>query len=250
MAEISKTVDHALQLLLLLSDEEALSPAELSRRSGLNRTVVHRLLATLHRRGFVTRTDRGYAPGAVLVRMADQVRPTLRSAARQVMHGCADAIGETVVMHTPDGDDAVVLDQAVGMANLVRVEHRVGSRHPLYGGASGRALLAFLHPAAVERIAAAHPDPATLRRALEGVRQLGYAISHDELQNGVHGLAVPVLDGDGRAIASLAVLVPATRAGDVARHLDRLLGAAADVAARLQLNAAAGFDAGVAAAAG
>lgn len=233
MAETSKTADQALTVLLELTEHGPMTPAELARQLRLNRTVVHRLLTTLHMRGFVTRTEHGYAPGAILVRMAERVQPELRAAAAGIMSRLGREIGETVVMHIADGDDAMVLEQYVASQHVVRVEHEIGSRHPLVKGASGRALLAYLTPPTIERIVrkAEHPD--NLRRQLEGVRQLGYALSHDELQQGVHGLAVPVLDRPDHALASLAIIVPTMRASAIAQHVEALTAAAAAVATSL-----------------
>lgn len=233
MAEISKTTDQALTVLLELSENGPMTPAELSRSLKMNRTVVQRLLATLHRRGFVTRLDNGYVPGAVLLRMAEAVQPELRASARAILAELSASVGETIVMHIADGDDAVVLDQIVAQRHVVRVEHRIGSRHPLTRAASGRALLAFLSDARIRRIVDGAEAPATLREQLDAVRTLGYAMSHDELQYGVHGLAVPVLLHDKDATASIAVLVPTTRASGLPDHLDALRQAANRIAATL-----------------
>ena len=232
MAEISKTADHALAVLLELSDRGPSTPAELARSLDLNRTVVHRLLSTLHQRGFVTRQEDGYVPGAILVRIANGVQPALRSQGRAVMLELVERIGETVVMHIPDGEEAVVLEQVVSERNIVRVEHRIGSRHPLVTGASGRAILAFL-PSMAERLVRRADNGTALARQLESVRQLGYALSHDELQHGVHGVAVPVLARQGSAAASLAVLVPTSRATGIAQHIDVLTESASQLAERM-----------------
>ncbi|UGS37264.1 IclR family transcriptional regulator [Capillimicrobium parvum] len=227
MAEISKTADQALTVLLKVGENGPMTPAELARTLGMNRTVVHRLLSTLHQRGFVTRQEDGYVPGAILVRIAERVQPELRASGRTAMLELAGAVGETAVMHIADGLDAVVLEQVVPDRNIVRVEHEIGSRHPLHEGASGRALLAFLGQSAIDRVARGIDAPDALARQLETVRQLGYALSHDELQQGVHGLAVPVLDAPGHAVASIALLAPTTRASALPTHLDALLAASA-----------------------
>lgn len=233
MAETSKTADQALTVLIELTENGPMTPAALARKLDLNRTVVHRLLTTLHVRGFVTRGEAGYAPGAILVRMAERVQPELRAAAAGVMTRLGKEIGETIVMHIADGDDALVLEQYVTSQHVVRVEHEIGSRHPLTQGASGRALVAFLGPQTIERLLRKSEHPDSLRRQLEGVRQLGYAVSHDELQEGVHGLAVPVLDRPDHALASLAIIVPTTRAAGITDHVEALTEAAAEVATSL-----------------
>src|ERR1700712_5259135 len=106
MAEISKTTDQALAVLLELSDHGPMTPAALARSLKMNRTVVHRLLTTLHQRGFVTRTEDGYAPGAILMRIAERVQPELRAAARAVLTELAESLEETIVLHVADGTDA------------------------------------------------------------------------------------------------------------------------------------------------
>lgn len=229
-AEISKTADQALSVLTTLGARGPMNPAELSRALGLNRTVVHRLLTTLLQRGFVGRSEHGYTPGVMLLRMAERVQPELRVAATPVMKDLVDTAGETVVLHVPDGEDAVVLQQAVSAHHVVRVEHEIGSRHALSLGASGRALLGFQASALVDRVLTHTERPDLLRSQLESVRQLGYAISHDELQDGVYGVAVPILDESGRAIASLAILVPITRANALTAHIDELSQAAGRIA--------------------
>ena len=232
MPEISKTADQALSTLLELSESGPMTAAELSRSLKLNRTVIHRLLTTLHRRGFIIRQANGYVPGALLVRIAARVQPELRAAAAVHMAALAEEIGETIVLHVPDGNDAVVLEQVVGTRYVVRVQHQIGSRHSLAVGASGRALLAFMDQATIDRVSRSSDASDRLDGQLETVRQLGYAITHDELQNDVYGLAVPVRQ-NGHAVASLAVLVPTTRAGAIAEHLPRLETAAQQVAGSL-----------------
>lgn len=229
MAETSKTTDQALTVLLTLVERGPMTPAELSRTLGLNRTVVHRLLATLHGRAFVVRQDDGYVPGPMLIRVAAHVRPELSVAAHGVMVRLADVVGETVVLHVRDGDRALVLDQVVATQHVVRVEHQIGSHHNLEIGASGRTLLAFADEGTIERALRRSEQPDWLRNELEVVRQIGYCVSNDELQSGVHGLAVPVRDAGDTVVAALAVLVPITRAGRPTDSLSLLEAAAREL---------------------
>jgi DNA-binding IclR family transcriptional regulator len=233
MAETSKTADHALELLLELSKNGPRTPSDLANSLGLNRTVVYRLLATLHSRGFVLKAADGYAPGPVLVRMAERVQPALREAATGVMTQLTDASGETTVLHIPDGEDAVVTAQRVGTGNLVRVEHEIGSRHPLRLGASGRAILAYLPERTIAKVASRAPDPRLLREQLAQVQRDGWARTHDELQQGVHGIGVPIRRSDGRAVASLALIVPTNRDSALDANRDSLIAAADEIVRQL-----------------
>ncbi|MFE3059551.1 IclR family transcriptional regulator [Nocardia sp. NPDC059239] len=229
MAEISKTADQALTILLAVAERGPRSSAQLARDLRLNRTVVHRLLSTLRERGFVTRAEGGYIPGISLLRLSERVQPELRALGRIAMTRLAEEVGESIVMHVRDGEEAVVLEQVVSTGHIVRVEHTIGSRHPLEDGASGRAILAFLDDASVRRVVERLRDPEVLLEQFDRTRRLGYSLSHDELQQGVHGLAVPVFGDDGRAVASVGILVPTSRSEDLTRHADVLLTVGAEI---------------------
>jgi IclR family transcriptional regulator, KDG regulon repressor len=231
MPEIAQTADHALAILNELGEGIPLSPAELAVRLGLNRTVVHRLLVTLNARGFVLRQGAQYRPGAAILHLAQLIEPDLRAVAGPVMRRLAVATEESIVLHIPDGKDAVVLHQVVADGHVLQVSHRIGARHSLAVSASGRAILAFSPEPLTRQVAAKAEDEATLRRSLEAVRALGYSLSHDELQEGVHGVAVPIRAGaDGTATASLAALMPTMRAAGIERHVSALLEGAAQIA--------------------
>jgi DNA-binding IclR family transcriptional regulator len=212
MPEISRTADQALTVLLTVSEHGPVTASRLTRLLGMNRTVVNRLLSTLHGRGFLRRDADGYVLGAILLRMAGRVAPALRDAALPVMERLSEATQETVVLQEPDGADVVVVAQTLATAHLVRVEHKLGSRHPQHIGASGRAVLAFQPPRTIDRLLRNVQEAERIRASLADIRARRYAVSRDELRAGVHGFAVPVLDSSNRPLAALAVLVPDTRA--------------------------------------
>jgi IclR family KDG regulon transcriptional repressor len=239
MSEVAKTADQALRILLEVAERGPMSATELSRSLGMNRTVVHRLLSTLQRRAFVRRQDDGYVVGPVVMRLADSVEPTLRRVALPVIRRTSEEIGETIALSAPDGAQVVTVAQWIGGDNMVRVQHTIGARHPLYLGASGRAILAFLGDAAIGRALRRLDDADTVRAQLEEIRELGYAVSHDELQRGVYGTAAPVLDENGRPVAAVAILVPLSRVPEGAEHAECVVKAAAEIAADLREGAPA-----------
>lgn len=226
MAEISSTGDQMLKLLEIVAFEGPRSAAELAAAAGINRTVAHRLLSTLHGRGYLGRQGRAYVLGPVLVRIAavSDLGGMVRLA-EPVMRDLARTLGETLVLHRIDGDMAVVVGQAVAEEQLVRVQHREGSRHSLAVGASGRALLAWQPERFVQQIVAQVAEPEALRAQLSRARTEGYALSENELQQGVVGAAVPLAEAGGAVRFSLAVLMPSHRAERLAALLPALLDA-------------------------
>jgi DNA-binding IclR family transcriptional regulator len=237
MTEISSTGDQMLTVLLTIARRGPATTTEIASMLNINRTVAYRLVSTLHQRAFVRRRPDGYVLGPMVVRLADAVESDLRRIAMPAMLRLVDETGETIVLHSIDGQEAVVIDQAVSDRHVLRVQHQAGSRHPLSSGASGRALLAFQPAPAVERVVRGHADPAWLRGQIEQIRRSGHAISADELQRGVHGLAAPILDAHGQARATIAVLVPTERSRRLAGHAERVKQSAGGIAALLSASA-------------
>ncbi len=207
MAETSQTVDHALRLLEVLRDAGALSTTELAARLGVSRTVATRLVATLANHDLVRRTAGGVALGFGLLDLAAGLAVTVREAAHPHLQDLALRFHETAVLAVADGETAVAVDQVVPDRRVVRIHYHVGSRHSLAEAAHGKVMLAFAD-AATQRLVARRPAQ---EAELTAIRKAGYAISQDELEEGVAGLAAPILDGRSVAVASIGVVAPSAR---------------------------------------
>ncbi len=234
LVEISLTGDQMLTVLEVVASDGPLSAAEVARACDINRTVAHRLLTTLAQRSYVRRGEEGYMIGPAVLRLAPAADADLRRAAKPVMNRLARETGETVVLHGLDNLEAVVIEQSPGQQHLVRVEHSPGSRHKLSQGASGWSLLAFQSEKTIARALKKAGSEADARKRIDAVKAEGYAISHDELQQGVHGIAVPLVETSGRCQASLAILAPSVRAGSLPNRLKTLKAAADEIVAALR----------------
>lgn len=223
--EISKTADQALALLLSVGENGPSSAAALADRLGMHRTVAHRLLATLEGRGFVRRGPEGYALGMVLRHLAAGVEPELLQVARPIMKELSRTTGESTVLSMLEGRELVTAELVPGTRHLVRVTLNLGYRHPLHVGAAGRAILAHLPDRVRREITAASPEPEVLQAQLEEIRRAGYAYSHDELQDGVSGIAVPVFCGSALT-ATISLVVPISRDAELKSSLGEIVRAA------------------------
>ncbi len=198
--------------------------ADLADRSGLNRTVTHRLVATLEQRGFLRRSDDGrVALGPALLDLGDHVETDLRAATRIPLRVLGARTKETSVVTVPDGTEAVAVEQNNGLYHMLRVDYRPGFRHPLDRAAHGKAILAFLADPPLELPAA---EAATIRRR-------GYAVSRDELQLGAAGLAAPVFAHGSRVIASIGIVAPLDRIPPEREAARAVLEAAAEASRNL-----------------
>lgn len=219
-----RSVERALDLLECLAGVPSLGLGELSVRTALSKSTVHRLLAVLERRGLVAR-DAGsqrYAIGPGVVRLAGvALGPArLRELARPLMCQLRDRFGETVTITVRIGDRRMFVDQVESLHELRRTIE-IGTLFPLTYGSGGKAILAFADPADRDRLVTTMgrealtqntpTDPTLLRAELEQVRARSYAVSFGERVPGVTSVAAPVFDARGRAIAVLSVTGPSFR---------------------------------------
>lgn len=205
--EIAQTLDRGLHVLELLAGVDGgLLPSEVAQRLGVHRTIAARLLATLLRRGFVSRRRDGrYTLGAALLSLARQVSGNLLVVATPLLTEIAERLDATAVLHVADGDEAVALASIEPRMATFHLGVRPGGRHPLSVAADGLAILAGRPPAPDER-----PEVSTARR-------LGYAVTSGRLIPGFTGISAPVRL-DGWADASVGIVIPVGR-----RHDERAL---------------------------
>ena len=219
-----QSVDRALDLLEALATAEGeVSITALAARTKLHVSTVHRLLATLLRRGYVRQnaeTSRYYA-GAKLATLAEgrSRYNELRLAARPVLQTLVEATRETANLSVLDDTAAVYIETAAS-PQVVRLFTVVGNRVPLHATGAGKALLASLpqtkRDALLDRAdLRAHTantlvDRAALARALDETRERGYAIDDEEYDDGVRCVAVPI-GPIGAPIAALSISGPASR---------------------------------------
>lgn len=118
------------------------------------------------------------------------------------------------------GFDAVCLDRTEGPFPIRSFTGDVGGRIALGVGQGGMAILAMLPEAEREEVIRFNLprvreygvfDEVYLRTEVERVRRLGYAGRNTGLLDGMAGVAVPVLDRSGRAVAALSVGTIASR---------------------------------------
>ena len=212
---------------------------------GLQKSTVHRTLATLSALGYV---EQVHETGCYRVTLkvwelgasAVEEHPVKRAAAA-FLHDLHKTTGETVSLTVLAGDDVLYLDKVMS-PRAIRFTTRAGSRVPALLTAGGKAMLAHLPDARerIERSAARLEKPGridvkALLRELAQVRERGYAIS--SYSPGVISLAAPVMARDRRPAAALSVSAPAERvtAKKKAAIIERVLGACAHMSERASL---------------
>jgi len=213
----------AMALLEVLLDGQPHSVSDLARRTQINRTTVHRLLATLEDFRMVQRdpeTERIRLGlkflefSRVLLEHSD-----LRRVASPYLRRLSEISGETAYLTMLEGDLVVYVD-LVESPHAVRLQKQVGTTAPLHCTSAGKALLAGLDPRRVRTILARTGLPARTNRTitsiealeqhLAAVRARGYAVDLEEDQEGVCCVAAAIPDPAGPR-AALVIAGPAYR---------------------------------------
>ena len=216
-----QSVARALDVLeALAAAGKPLGVAELGESTGLPLGTAHRLLQSLHERGYVRRDgSRKYSLGPSAVRLADGAQDALARSARPYLAELVALSGETANLAVRAGDDVVYIAQ-VPSPHTLRMFAEVGRHVPPHSTAVGKVLLAALprHEALgiVRRAGLPARTPATITELdafaveLDGVTARGWAADDEEQEPGVRCVAVPVV-GSGPTIAAMSVSGPAER---------------------------------------
>ena len=201
-----QTVDRALQLLLCFDGQHPYwRAADLARHLGWDKSVTHRLLATLTDRDFL-RTDpdtRVYRLGISCYELGqvagrdNPLTPIVRPVARELARGC----GESVLFTIQEGDESYCL-VAIEGPSPISYSTQVGRRLPGHVGAGSKALFAWSSEVEQQQLFAGRPlarftdttitDTEQLWAELATIRERGYAVSDGELDPDVAAIAVPV----------------------------------------------------------
>lgn len=229
-----KTLSSALQLTQFFTREQPLwGVRELAKASGMHHSVVHRMLATFAEEGFLIQDERGrYGLGLKWFEIGEVVRHSISPTAliEPVLNQLMQKSGETVFLSLLHGQEGMTIDVAHSEQQL-RFSSEEGQRFPLYAGAHGKAILAFLPAATRESIYTkalerhVSLNPTAIEEQLAVIRERGWAYTCEETAQGVAGLALPLWSTDKKTvIGSLVIAGPMQRLDEAAvpRLLDTL----------------------------
>jgi DNA-binding IclR family transcriptional regulator len=237
-------VSRAFAVLELLAREvEPVRLSAVALRLGMQKSTVHRVLATLIGLGHVER-DRATGCYRATLRLWEigsgiAAHHPVKRAATAFLQQLQQATRETVSLTVLSGDDVLYLDKLVSPRPM-RFTSRVGSRMPAPVTAGGKAMLAYEPDAraiirrARSRVhASVRLNVDALMRELQDVRRKGYASS--SLLAGVVSFGAPIMGHDGRAAAALSVSAPQTRLTDEKREqlIEQLLVTCAEITERV-----------------
>lgn len=214
-----RAVERALDILLCFTNASDLAMTEISKKVGLHKSTVHRLLASLEAKGFVIRdpaTDKyrlGFRIWELSANLSQSDDPAVILLPE--MERLRDLIGETVSLYIREGKERLRI-QAVQSKQAIRRVAPIGARLPLYVGASSKVLVAFDNPEVEQLLFSDSSWPESLDRPtfagqMREIREAGYAMSVEEREAGAAAVSAPVRNRAGKLVAALSVSGPSNR---------------------------------------
>lgn len=208
-----------------------LTIAQISHRTEIPRAAVRRCLYTLMKLGYATSDGRTYSllPKVLTLGHAYLSSTPLAFSAQPFLDRISEQLHEACNLATLEGEQVLYIARSAIPQRLISVDLSVGSRLPAYCTSMGRILLAALdddslhdylnHADLRAKTSRTLHTPEALWKCLQQVRQQGWCLVDQELEQGLRSLAVPVYDSSGHVLAAMNV---STHAGRVpARELEQ-----------------------------
>jgi DNA-binding IclR family transcriptional regulator len=227
----TRAVDRAADLVsTVVRADEPMTFADLQEASGLAKSTASRMLSALERSGLLERDGAGsYVAGSLFWLYAARHDPwdEMVRLAGPAMKAIGEETRETVHLSVTRGDRVVQVAQ-------VDAQHFLGTRDwteidvPAHCSALGKVFYAWgalpIPAGPLQQLTEATiTDPADLRRDGAVARKRGWALTEDELEVGLTGIAVPVRGIHGDVVAALGVSGPTPRLEgrleELGRHL-------------------------------
>jgi DNA-binding IclR family transcriptional regulator len=241
----SRSVRRAIDILeLMLGKGAPLTVAQIIAELRIPKSTAYELVRTLSDADYIGPSSKG--GGLYIGRklyelgMAYRSHVDLLRDGGQVVEELRDETGETVQLSVMDNNLMMVLLKEEGRGHL-RIISNVGSRVPVNWAAAGRLLVSDLDDEALMKLLKTTIRQSPTGRAIMDVkklvsqirrfRRLGYATELNEANEHAGCIAAPIVDGSGRCIAAISVVVPEQRLAKPNR--ERLIASVTGAAERL-----------------
>jgi DNA-binding IclR family transcriptional regulator len=224
-----RALERGLQLIKCFDiDHPSWRIANLARAVGLHKATARRLIKTLEAEGFLVlsldsgeyRLGSALMPVAYLVRSHDQ----LVQVAHPYLERLAAQTEETVGLSVWT-DGGIVSVEHIPTIHFFKPAMFLGNVSTTYGTTHSKIFLAFGPEERLSRLSFSDrghsltlAEAARVQEELQQVRESGIAYDIEERSKGVCAIGVPLRDGTGEVVASIAVVAPPDRFGPAQRE--------------------------------
>jgi IclR family transcriptional regulator, pca regulon regulatory protein len=212
-----QSLERGLAIMRVFSSERpSMTVSEVAQQVDLTRATVRRFLLTLSELGYVKEKFNRFelTPQVLELGYAYLSALSFPEVALPKLEELVALTGESSEAAILDRGDAVYVARVAGPA-LLTISVNIGARRPAHATSLGRAMLAYLPEEELESFLARYElkqvlastviDLDQFRKELVKVREQGYAVINQELEEGLIALAVPVRDRTGAVLGAINI---------------------------------------------
>lgn len=206
------------------AERRHLSPAEITRLTGLDKSATQRFVFTLHSLGYLRR-DEQTRLYSISPRMLEFGYSYLHSdylveIAQPYLVDAHQRTGESVNLAVLDGEDIIIVSR-IPSNHVISVNVHIGWRIPALYSSGGRVICAFLEENERERLLRrtkykkytefSATDPSEIRKIVEAAGRDGYCVTRSQVFQGDIAAAAPVFNAVGKVVATISIAAPEPR---------------------------------------
>lgn len=191
-----------------------LTVSDVAKAVGITPAAARRCLLTLQELGFVASHERRFLLTPRVLRLSEAFLSSvgMQEVMQQFLQEMVDATGDSASVAVLDGTDVLYV-ASVSAKRAYQLTPTIGTRYPAYATSLGRAILSRSPGHVVDAVLArteftkltakTEISPSKLRKIIEEAAARGIAGADEQLAYGVVSVAMPLLGGDGHAIAAI-----------------------------------------------
>ena len=200
---------------------------EISKQLGIGKSTVSRTLSALENEQWVVQdiNTKKYKVSFKMIQLSLSIlsRINLRNISLPYMNELRRLTGETVILNLRVDLERVCIEQIQSFQAL-RGAVELGQMMPLWAGATGKAMLAYLEPHEIETVlnrmeeAGVHVLPSgktidaeKIREALSAIRHQGFEVASEETAIGAASVAVPIFNHEDSVVGAISIIGPLLR---------------------------------------
>ena len=220
-----KSLSKALDTIDAVAEAGSAGIRELSTITGFPPSTIHRIVATLVQKHYFLQdpVTKKYSLSFRFLELGSLVQQQTRltAIARPHLERLMAETRESINLAVRDGDNAVYLDIVQSNYSMLQLFTRPGARVPLYATGVGKLFLSRMNEAELEAYlhrVALKPytrftliDKDRMGAELKQIRNVGFAVDNEEMEEGVRCVAALIFDYNGRPAASVSISGAAMR---------------------------------------
>ena len=220
-----KSLEKVIKLIDVMKNQgHGIRISDLSEILDMPNSSVHRMLAVLHKHGYVNKDaeTKKYKLGLQFLEVSKNILESLdlRTVANPYLIRLMNDTNETVHLSILERNMIFFIDR-VECHQTIRSQPKIGMRVAPHLSSSGKVFLAYLQPNKQKRILSeiefsawlpnSIKDIGVLQKELEAIKAQHFAIDDEEGELGQRCVAAPVFDHTGSITAAVSISGPTTR---------------------------------------